>query len=97
MSSRSVAYLPSLRSVLQRLRATSASSSTLTAAQLRSGVAGERQGATAERTLPMTAEAVQGLAKGFPLPGSTAPAVCDPVPENLFEPPTVRLAGPKVS
>lgn len=95
MSSRSVAYLPSLRSVLQRLRATSASPSSLTAAQLRSGVAGEEM--TAERTLPFTAEAVQGLAKGFPLPGSMAPAICDPVPENLFEPPTVRLVGPKVS
>ena len=88
MSSRSVAYLPSLRNVLQRLRATSASPSALTAA-LR---AVAREGPAAERTLPMTAEAVQGLARGFPLPGSTAPALSDPLPESLYEPP-VGLAG----
>lgn len=92
MSSRSVSYLPSLRNVLQRLRATSASPSALTAS-LRSGPNGG-EGLTAERTLPMTAEAVQGLAREFPLPGSTALAVRDPPPENLFEPPTSPASRP---
>ena len=78
-----MAYLPSLRNVLQRLRATSASPSALTAAL----TSGEREGPTIERTLPMTTEAVQGLARGFPLPGSTALAVSDLPPESLFEPP----------